>query len=48
LCGFVSELYLWWKDVPWTWWVAIGTVVTFAVGYVWSLIERDGAVVHRT
>ena len=34
LFGFAMELYLWkWTHVPWTWWVMIGTVVTFAVGY---------------
>src|SRR6266851_5721168 len=34
LCGFVGELYLWLDtSVPWTWYVAIGTVVTFLVGY---------------
>jgi len=34
LCGFALELYLWlWSPVAWTWWVAIGTVVTFGVGY---------------
>src|SRR5256886_7289224 len=34
LCGFVTEIYLWkFTLVPWTWWVAIGTVVTFCVGY---------------
>jgi solute:Na+ symporter, SSS family len=33
MCGFAVELYIWlWTAVPWTWWVAIGTVVTFAVG----------------
>src|SRR5438046_6372348 len=33
-CGFVMEVYLWkFTLVPWTWWVAIGTAVTFAVGY---------------
>jgi solute:Na+ symporter, SSS family len=37
LCGFMTELYLWWwTPVPWTWWVAIGTTVTFAVGYAAS------------
>jgi Na+/proline symporter len=43
LCGFVTELYLWqWTRVPWTWWVAIGTTVTFAVGYALSLmLERS-------
>jgi SSS family solute:Na+ symporter len=32
--GFASELYLWlYTPVPWTWWVMIGTMVTFGVGY---------------
>jgi Na+/proline symporter len=39
LCGFAMELYLWrWTHVPWTWWVMIGTVVTFSVGWIASLI----------
>ena len=38
LSGFAVEIYLWWfTAVPWTWWVLIGTVVTFGVGYVASL-----------
>jgi uncharacterized BrkB/YihY/UPF0761 family membrane protein len=38
LCGFVSELYIWLGTrVPWTWYVAIGTVVTFVVGYAASM-----------
>jgi SSS family solute:Na+ symporter len=38
LCGFSTELYLWLgTPVPWTWYVAIGTVVTFGVGYISSL-----------
>jgi solute:Na+ symporter, SSS family len=41
LCGFVVEVYLWgWTRVPFTWYVAIGTAVTFAVGYAASLGER--------
>src|SRR5258706_1477869 len=36
LFGFSVELYLWRSHVPWTWWVMIGTMVTFAVGYVAS------------
>ena len=41
LCGFVTELYLWLgTSVPWTWYVAVGTVVTFAVGYGTSLRSR--------
>ena len=42
LCGFVTELYLWLGTrVPWTWYVAIGTVVTFAVGYAGSLVAQQ-------
>ena len=37
LFGFGTELYLWRIHVPWTWWVIVGTLVTFAVGYVLSL-----------
>ena len=41
LFGFVTELYLWLDTkVPWTWYVAIGTVVTFGVGYAVSLAYR--------
>jgi solute:Na+ symporter, SSS family len=48
LCGFVAELYLWLGTrVPWTWWVAIGTTVTFAVGYGCSSIEENRAAVDR-
>jgi len=42
LCGLVSELYIWiWTRVPWTWYVAIGTVVTFTVGYAASFCSRE-------
>jgi len=41
LCGFGVELYVWLGTrVPWTWYVLIGTVVTFAVGYAVSLISE--------
>jgi len=41
LSGFVLEIYLWWfTAVPWTWWVLIGTVVTFCVGYAASLAVK--------
>jgi SSS family transporter len=41
LCGFVTELYLWRAtEVPWTWYVAIGTVVTFTVGYAGSVLAE--------
>ncbi|MGA7219457.1 MAG: sodium:solute symporter [Candidatus Sulfotelmatobacter sp.] len=39
LFGFGTELYLWkWTSVPWTWWVMIGTMVTFMIGYVGSML----------
>ena len=38
LFGFSIELYLWRAHVPWTWWVVIGTMVTYVVGYVASLL----------
>jgi solute:Na+ symporter, SSS family len=41
LFGFGIEIYLWqWTRVPWTWWVMIGTIVTFGAGYVVSLVAQ--------
>jgi SSS family transporter len=41
-CGFGMELYLWLgTHVPWTWWVMIGTAVTFGVGYVASSFAQE-------
>jgi len=41
LCGFMVELYIWLGTrVPWTWYVAIGTVVTFAVGFATSFVSE--------
>ncbi len=40
--GFSAELYLWLGTrVPWTWWVAIGTVVTFVIGWVVSGLFKE-------
>ena len=37
-CGLATELCLWrWSHVAFTWWVAIGTCITFGVGYLISL-----------
>ena len=42
LFGFGIELYLWLgTKVPWTWYVPIGTAVTFAVGYGASRLTQD-------
>ncbi|HSB74961.1 MAG TPA: sodium:solute symporter [Terriglobales bacterium] len=36
-CGFAVELYIWLgTKVPWTWYVVIGTTVTFMIGYIAS------------
>ena len=44
VCGFGVELYLWLGTrVPWTWWVMIGTAVTFGVGYLISLVTDMSA-----
>ena len=38
-CGFTVDLYLWLGTrIPWTWWVMIGSCVTFAVGWVASTL----------
>src|SRR5437868_6196330 len=43
-CGFSVELYLWLGTrVPWTWWVMIGTCVTFSVGWISSMFLRSAA-----
>ena len=42
--GLAIELYLWLGSrVAWTWWVVIGTSVTFAMGYAASVLWRDEA-----
>ncbi len=39
LCGFILNLYLWqFTKVPFTWYVALGSAVTFAVGYAASFV----------
>src|SRR5579864_897412 len=42
LFGFGVELYIWLlTPIPWTWWVLIGSAVTFGVGYAASSFEHD-------
>jgi Na+/proline symporter len=37
--GFALDLYLWLgTGVPWTWWVMIGSAVTFGVGWIVSTL----------
>jgi SSS family transporter len=41
-CGFAVELYIWLGTrIPWTWYVTIGTIVTFCVGYGASLMLAE-------
>jgi Na+(H+)/acetate symporter ActP len=41
VCGLMMELYLWrWSHVAFTWWVFIGTSVTFVAGYATSIVGR--------
>ncbi|HTS59727.1 MAG TPA: sodium:solute symporter [Terriglobales bacterium] len=47
VCGFGIALYIWLDTrVPWTWYVFIGSLVTFSVGYVsslcWSREQGEG------
>src|ERR1700752_477374 len=49
LCGFGIELYLWLRTkVPWTWWVMMGTIVTFLVGWATSLKPLTAEIAERT
>jgi len=42
LCGLSLSIIIWgWTKVPYTWYVTIGSLVTFCVGYIASLLERD-------
>ena len=42
-CGFAVDLYLWLGTrIPWTWYVLIGSIVTFAIGYAASLLTAEG------
>jgi SSS family solute:Na+ symporter len=47
LFGFVTELCLLYTKVPWTWYVVIGTVVTFGVGYAVSLMTEERALTAK-
>jgi len=42
LCGFSVDLYLWLgTHVPWTWWVLIGSTVTFSIGWTASVLSSQ-------
>jgi solute:Na+ symporter, SSS family len=43
IAGLAAELYLWmYSQIAFTWWVPIGTCVTFAVGYLASILLAKG------
>jgi len=43
LLGFATEvsIWMWVKSIPWTWYVTIGTTVTFATGYLASMMFAE-------
>ena len=48
ICGLAIELYLWLgTQVPWTWWVLIGSSLTFGVGFVASVLVQDRALTGK-
>jgi len=48
LCGFSVDLYLWLgTHVPWTWWVMIGSGVTFSIGWCVSLLIQSPGPIAR-
>jgi len=42
LCGLALNIYIWgWTHIAWTWYVTFGSITTFVVGYLASLLETD-------
>lgn len=42
LCGLALNVYIWkWTQIAWTWYVTFGSITTFVVGYLASLLETD-------
>jgi len=42
LCGLALNGYIWkWTQIAWTWYVTMGALATFIVGYLASLVETD-------
>jgi SSS family solute:Na+ symporter len=42
LCGLALNIYLWlWTHIAWTWYTILGSITTFVVGYLASLLEAD-------
>jgi SSS family transporter len=44
LCGLALNIYIWgWTHIPFTWYVTVGALTTFCVGYVASLMEANAS-----
>ena len=42
LCGLALNIYIWgWTHIAWTWYVTLGSITTFVVGYLASLLEAE-------
>jgi Na+/proline symporter len=42
LCGLALNIYIWKStQIAWTWYVTFGSITTFVVGYLASLLEAD-------
>lgn len=47
-CGLVAEIYMWTATrIPWTWYVVIGSAVTFLVGYAASMVFAESTESRR-
>jgi SSS family solute:Na+ symporter len=44
LCGLALNVYIWIRapQIAWTWYVTLGSITTFVVGYLASLLEAHG------
>jgi Na+/proline symporter len=43
LCGLALNVYIWgWTHIAWTWYVTLGSITTFIIGYLASLMEASG------
>ena len=44
LCGLVLNICIWeFTRIAWTWYVTLGAITTFVVGYLASLLEKDAS-----
>ena len=44
LCGLALNICIWgFTRIAWTWYVTLGAIATFVVGYLASLLEKDAS-----